>query len=511
MLLFLQNFARKLSFFSVKKNQKFFPLVINFLQKIFFSDLFFAIAVFFLIFPLAVKISGRDFWYDEAFSGLLVREDSRSFWVKIFYDVHPPLFYVLLKTWGKIFGFCAENLRGFSLLCHGISIFLFLKIAKNFFDQISSRILSLAFAVSPFFLGYGTEVRMYALFGTLIFAATFFLLRGINFCQQENRGNLVFTGDFFWFSFFLGLAFWTHYFAAIAAICFFIFLFLEFKEKIHKQPEKNFLTFVTIFFPAAVFFFLWFPIFILQYFDSPGIDWIPNISWYNFPEILTRFFFGINLGQLMVPQVPNFIFFPSPEIFFTFFIFLLGANWKKLKENQFLFGVLFGILPIFIGILISKFWRPIFVERYFLPFGAFLFLFIFQLIKETFGKNIFRFFVGVQILISILFFSYGISISKNFLALKKTIPFFQNSTLVFDNFNDFAVARFYFTENNIQFINSENPRKNVFSHFWDKNKNLEIKAEKLIFFFSEKQKNDNFYQIGKIEKFEIYKLKNEQE
>lgn len=50
-------------------------------------------------------LNNSSLWYDEAFSGIMVREDLNGIFSIIAQDrVHPPLYYLLLKLWTAIWG-----------------------------------------------------------------------------------------------------------------------------------------------------------------------------------------------------------------------------------------------------------------------------------------------------------------------------------------------------------------------------------------------------------------------
>jgi mannosyltransferase len=59
---------------------------------------------------------------DEAFSWRLTQYDSASLLSHATRDVHPPLYYVLLKLWTRLVGVSPLGLRGFSACCGVISV-----------------------------------------------------------------------------------------------------------------------------------------------------------------------------------------------------------------------------------------------------------------------------------------------------------------------------------------------------------------------------------------------------
>src|SRR5690348_1185553 len=71
-------------------------------------------------------------WHDEAFSALYLHYSWHEMFYRITLDVHPPLYYVLLRWWNYLFGWGLLSLRGFSILFGLLAVwagYLFVKEA----------------------------------------------------------------------------------------------------------------------------------------------------------------------------------------------------------------------------------------------------------------------------------------------------------------------------------------------------------------------------------------------
>jgi uncharacterized membrane protein len=64
-----------------------------------------------------LSLGQRDFWYDEAYTGNLIRLSWDRLWSVLVSDVHPPLYIVLLKLYAAVFGDGVMALRSFSVAC----------------------------------------------------------------------------------------------------------------------------------------------------------------------------------------------------------------------------------------------------------------------------------------------------------------------------------------------------------------------------------------------------------
>src|SRR5258708_21834916 len=78
------------------------------------------------------NLTAISLWHDEAFSALLIKYPWKEMFYRIGLDVHPPLYYVLLRFWADVFGHSLFSLRGFSLFFGVATVYatyLFVKAA----------------------------------------------------------------------------------------------------------------------------------------------------------------------------------------------------------------------------------------------------------------------------------------------------------------------------------------------------------------------------------------------
>ncbi len=131
-----------------------------------------------LFFALVLTLSsGQPIWFDEGYSILLARQSYGELLSLTAVDAHPPLYYLLLKFWGDIFGFSELALRSLSAtLMSGAVIVAALTVRRMFSTRVMLFALP-ALILAPFLLRYGYEVRMYALATLIAVSATYALLR----------------------------------------------------------------------------------------------------------------------------------------------------------------------------------------------------------------------------------------------------------------------------------------------------------------------------------------------
>jgi len=112
---------------------------------------------------LCWMLAGRnDIWFDEFFTYETARLSWHGIVVRTLHDVHPPLFYFLLKPC-IFWGFGEWLLRAPSGLFQGASVVVFCLATAPLFGRRTSVLLGVFLVFSPLLLRFGSEARQYAL------------------------------------------------------------------------------------------------------------------------------------------------------------------------------------------------------------------------------------------------------------------------------------------------------------------------------------------------------------
>lgn len=132
---------------------------------------------------------GRSLWFDEGFTTLMLDQPLGRMMHWLVLDVHPPLYYLLLRGWTVVFGMSAAALRAFGCVLTGLTVAVMAALLR----LIAGRRLALAslpFVVfAPLALRYGYEIRMYALMPLIAVAATYALLRALKAGDEDGRSR----------------------------------------------------------------------------------------------------------------------------------------------------------------------------------------------------------------------------------------------------------------------------------------------------------------------------------
>lgn len=127
-----------------------------------------------------VLLGRNSIWLDEA----VVAGATQAGWQDILPllragDVHPPLYYLLMKAWADVAGRGEAALRVPSACFSLASVALTYALMRRISSGSVSLMSALLVATAPFAIMSGQEARMYPLLGMLALAATLALLLGV--------------------------------------------------------------------------------------------------------------------------------------------------------------------------------------------------------------------------------------------------------------------------------------------------------------------------------------------
>ncbi|KPL89201.1 glycosyltransferase family 39 protein [Ardenticatena maritima] len=103
-------------------------------------------------------------WWDEGYSIFFATEPIGRLVELTSLDIHPPLYYVLLKIWFGLVGVGALQARLLSVVLGVLAVPLMWRVARRLFGWDDAVLATALLATAPFHIYYSQEVRMYALF-----------------------------------------------------------------------------------------------------------------------------------------------------------------------------------------------------------------------------------------------------------------------------------------------------------------------------------------------------------
>lgn len=138
----------------------------------------------------AYGLGAESLWVDELFTREVLLERSyREIVLELpREDPHPTLYYVLLKGWTAVAGVSAQGMRSFSVAVGAAAVPMAFLTGRRLWDRDAGLVAALLFALSPFYVWYGRDARMYALL-TLFGLVLLYCL--VDLVERRSRGGEV--------------------------------------------------------------------------------------------------------------------------------------------------------------------------------------------------------------------------------------------------------------------------------------------------------------------------------
>ena len=422
--------------------------------------------IYIILFAAAVlrlfKITERDFWYDESFTGIVIKESFSKMMNIIIQDVHPPLYYICVKSFASFFGYGLFGIRLFSAILGVLAVWVVYLLAKELFNKKAALWASLLTAISPFAIQYSQEARMYAMFGLLILAATLFFIKGL----KNNK-----TMDYIFWGIFLGLACLTHYMGIIFLPCYFIaFIYWKLTEggKSKLKTLTHLKQILLGYGVTALIFLPWIKTFYYHLTRSKGgLTWITPATPSDFFTTIRIFIFGTPLGEMAggltgmpIPNslryIPDFFVFLLVAILVTSVIIYLLIKEEKRKV---VFLLLFSFGVMFLLYFLSLLKMHYFVSRYLLPSAYSIFILLGLWLSRI---KIYSSLLILVLYIALLSLIIPVQYSTGWNKLKENSNKYEGNTFYVLNSFDYVIAKYYFGTNNLILYNLDWPQFNPY-------------------------------------------------
>ncbi len=382
-------------------------------------------------------------WGDEAYTMLLLRMPFDEMWKEILVDVHPPLYYLILRLVSSVFGY---HFRVFKFLSALPLILMHIWVSFLAFRNSSSKHVAPLLAVFIFattftetFLYLSTELRMYSW-------ATFFVtMSGIYayrvFKRFKISDELIFT--------ILSLcAALCHYYALFMEVYIYVVLFAVILLK-KREHWKNLILLAAC---VVLGYSWWLPFALRQFFDVKGNYWI-RISYIELTEFFSHLI-GINVTLEFI-----FVCF---LIFETISFIKSSTNKDSAAVQDSVFGIASVGLVYFVflaGILLTVLIRPLMQERYIQPAMGLFWLGIVILIGNLpKHKRIYTCLLA-GVLLSVFVTAYPACLTEEYeTGTKEAVQFAQsvikdNDCLASDiGHLNWTVLKYYFPNNRVEDI-----------------------------------------------------------
>ncbi|OGL46411.1 MAG: hypothetical protein A2161_09850 [Candidatus Schekmanbacteria bacterium RBG_13_48_7] len=311
---------------------------------------------------LLIRLQGimsRSLWWDEFVS---ISFANYSFPVeiirKVYSNVNPPLFYLLLSVWIKVFGSTDLVLRIPPFIFAVASIPLLFIFMKKTINSDAGLVSALFLALNPFHIFYSIEVRMYSAIVFCSLGSIIFFQRWLEKPTRSNAAVLILFNC-------IGL--YMHYFF----ILIFVAQILYFLTVLRKQ-YKNFKNWVIVQIITILMFVPWFPAIYHQY-KGPDYGHFKRLNWINFVNLLKQISPGtcLNKGHLdslswilviilAVTGIAGIIYnyfknnkFNAMGLVFYFCVPIICVWLQSISKPAFTQRNMIIIVPFFIGLMVA--------------------------------------------------------------------------------------------------------------------------------------------------------------
>lgn len=342
----------------------------------------------FVMFALnCIRIGNLSVGGDEAYSMLLARKSLAGIITETAMDVHPPLYYFILKAATLLFHENIRMLRLVSLLPVGILMLLGTTWIKKKFGFWTSVVFIAMLGVMSC-VRYNTELRMYSfamMFLVLCLLSAYEVLKGGEKDVRKYYGALILSGT---------AAAYLHYYALVTAAFIYLGLFIC----LILRSRKNILPCLLCSLVTILLYLPWLPVLWQQFNRTTQSYWIGPIT----KSVLAGYYrFAFGSGKLGIS------FGVSALLLFAITYWtaqgikisekhekeklVMTVTWERIKtlEDEKITALIcffaFGG-NIAAGIILSLLFRPIFSERYIYVAVGILWLGLGILVQNALGR-----------------------------------------------------------------------------------------------------------------------------
>lgn len=377
---------------------------INSKHKDIIGKVFFTLSFIIFIYMLVTPNNQLILHVDEYFTLTLINFNVNDIISITAADVHPPLYYLILKFAMNVFGFfgiSSHNLFAVKL----VSIIPFPLIMIISYVKIRKDYGWLAAGLFIFSLGVMSEFFIYFLIARMYSWAILFLLIAFIYTKDIfEKGDIKYWAIVTVASV---LCAYTHYFAAISALSLYLFIIYYVVTKNRAQIKHLCVSIVA----AVLLYSFWIFTLINQLNAVHKAFWVPRLRIQTLIEAVGYFAYMRDL------------YIAAAAIIIVFAILLLYKRQLKEKYTLDNFYLLTGIGvylgTIVLAVIVSLAFKPILLARYLMPAAVVLWLTLSILISKIEDKKTMIYsFVLIGIL---LIAGTGHMISTNFLVYNEGI------------------------------------------------------------------------------------------
>lgn len=308
---------------------------------------------------IAINVASTDIWSDEACTLATVENNFQGITYATAIDVHPPLYYYIVKLFYNIFHMNGMDISRRIILGRVISLLPLIIIFVICIVVGIRRDKGKCLLIYPFLLcqyrsviGFSCEIRMYSwalLFVTIVGAVILYMEDKEAYNPKCQWREICAWGILVCATL---CVCYTHYFAVLPVVVMWIVLGAS-----HIKDKKYIYKFLGAGICVVIGYIPWLIVFMKQFHKVHGDYWIPETSAEEI-RLIEKQFLSYD-GRIVL------LFHVMLLIFIFYFVYRIAAHRDVNK-----YGLVMTFMPyvlILISVGIAKIYRPILVYRYIIP------------------------------------------------------------------------------------------------------------------------------------------------
>ena len=330
-------------------------------KKINYKILYISIILLGTLFIL-ISCFHSNMWFDESYSIAIAKHSFKEIWQIGSHDVHPVLYYIMIRIVMLITNNSIVCVRLFSCVPLILMSILGYSFIRKEFGNKAGLIFTFFSLFFPTLLTYAGEIRMYTwamLFVTMMFVYAYKIMNNYNVREAlSDDNNIMYENKIknkntllkYWiiFSIFSLASAYTHYYALAVAAIINVGMFLYFivsyiktskndssnydvikndnkkSEKINSENIRkvNLISSIVSALVQIILYLPWLFVFISQ------TKVVSKGFWVKFPTPLNviEFIYTGNIGE---GSVPKYLSIPFSLISIAFLVYLIVKNWRR--------------------------------------------------------------------------------------------------------------------------------------------------------------------------------------
>jgi mannosyltransferase len=329
------------------------------------TDYIFVVIALTVLGTLALwNIAGPSIWFDEAFGAYLIHFSFLDIARYTATDVHPPMFYWFLKVWTVVFGHTEFGLRSMSVFFGMVAAVFGYLLTRRQFGRRAAITGIFILALSPLFIRYSQEARMYTMAAAIVLSATYVMMRAL---EVKGRKLWVVYGVL------VSLGMWTHYFTALVWIAHWVWRYITIRKTGARRKElvKKFFNkqWLTAYIVAVALFLPWLPAMAIQLVTvQTGGFWIQPVGVDTVTGYFGTLVFFLEHDHVTGWLSASLVAMGILTVVLAVRVYVTGN--ETFKRNYLLLFCLSAVPPILLFIASLPPLTSSFVERYLLPSAA---------------------------------------------------------------------------------------------------------------------------------------------